>query len=404
MAMEPSGAGPLTGFRVLDLADEKGLVCTKFLADVGADVIKVERPGGDATRARPPFAGDLPGSERSLYFLHNNANKRGITLDLDSPDGQRIFRDLAKTADVVVETFPPGTMSHRGLGYDALAAINPGIVVTSITTFGQTGPHRDYRGGELVAFAVGGVMGLSGEPGGPPCMAPGDLSSGMASIHAVLATEAALFHRLGSSRGQHIDVSVAEGAAHVGGYLVPYYSYHHRKPVRVTHAHTSFELHDVYPCKDGHVRLFILTGDHWRRFLEWIGSPEELCDPIFEDQEVRRENRDLVDPHVREFCKRYTKQELYLEGQARHLAVSPMRTVAEFVESDQTQARGFFVDLDHPVVGKYRQVRAMHLYSESQPAIRWPAPLVGQHNEEILCGELGLSREDLVSLHAGGVI
>lgn len=404
MTAQPEGNGPLEGYRVLDLADEKGLPCTKFFADLGADVIKVERPGGDATRARPPFAQDIPHPERSLYFLHYNANKRGVTLDLETPDGQAIFRELARTADVVVETFSPGTMAGWGLGYDTLSALNPRLVLTSISAFGQTGPYRDYKGGELVAFALGGVMALSGEPGGPPCVAPGELACGMASIQAALATQMALFHRLKTGRGQHIDVSVSEAAAHVGGYAIPFYSYHHQKAERVTHAHTSFELHDVYPCKDGGVRLFILVRDHWRVFLDWIGSPKELRDPVFEDQDTRRDNRDLIDPYVVEFCKGFTKHELYMEGQGRHLAVSPMRTPAEYVESEQTRAREFFVEVEHPVVGRYGQVRPMHLFSESPGRVRMAAPLVGQHNEEVLSGELGLSREELISLKAAGVI
>jgi crotonobetainyl-CoA:carnitine CoA-transferase CaiB-like acyl-CoA transferase len=404
MATPQAGNGPLSGIRVLDLADETGLPCTRFLADLGADVVKIERPGGDPTRARPPFAGDHPHPERSLYFLHWNANKRSVTLDLETPDGQALFRELARTADVVVETFKPGTLDAWGLGYEALAAANPRLILTSITIFGQTGPYRDYNGDELIAFALGGQLALSGEPGGPPCIAPGDLSSGMASVHAALATQVALFHRLKSGRGQHIDASVSEGATNVGGYAIPYYSFDRRKAVRVTHTHTSFELHDVYECKDGGVRLFILVRDHWRRFLEWIGSPEELTDPIFEDQDIRRNNRDLIDPYAVEFCKRFTKREIYTEAQARHLAVSPMNTPAEFAESEQTVGRDYFVELKHPVVGTYHQARAMHVFSESPAEMRWAAPLVGQHNEEILMGELGLSRDDLIRLRASGVI
>jgi crotonobetainyl-CoA:carnitine CoA-transferase CaiB-like acyl-CoA transferase len=226
----------------------------------------------------------------------------------------------------------------------------------------------------------------------------------MASMHAALATQAALLHRLRTGRGQHVDTSVSEAAANVGGYGIPFFSYHHQKAERVTHADTSFELHDVYPCKDGGVRLFILVREHWRAFLEWIGSPEELRDPIFEDQDVRRDNRDLVDPYVVEFCKRFTKHELYMEGQRRHLAVSPMSTPAEFVESEQTKARQFFVELEHPVVGRYGQVRALHNYSAAPPVMHAAAPLVGQHNEEIYMGELGLSADDLIGLRASGVI
>ncbi len=403
MAQEPTD-GILAGLRVLDLADEKGLPCTKFFADLGADVIKIERPGGDPTRARPPFAQDRPHPERSLYFLHWNANKRGITLDLATPDGQALFRQLARTADVVIETFNPGTLEGWGLGYDALAALNPGLVLTSITVFGQTGPYRDYKGNELIAFALGGLMALSGEPGGPPVVAPGDLASGMASMHAALATQVALYHRARTGRGQHIDVALSDAAAHIGGYVVPYYSYHGEKPVRVSHLTQTFELHDVYPCKDGWARLFILPRAHWLEFLEWLGKPPELDDPVFEDQRMRQENSDLINPYVHALCQQYTKQELYLEAQRRHLAVTPMNEPGDFVESEQTKARGYFLEAEHPVVGKYRQVGPLHKYSAMTPRVRRAAPLVGEHNEEILGGELGLSRDDLISLRAAGVI
>jgi crotonobetainyl-CoA:carnitine CoA-transferase CaiB-like acyl-CoA transferase len=404
MALPDGAIGALTGFRVLDLADEKGSACTKFFADLGADVIKVEPPGGDPTRTRPPFAQDQAHPERSLYFLHYNANKRSVTLNLETPDGQALFRDLASTADVVVETFAPGVMAGWGLDYPALSAIQPGIVVTSITVFGQTGPYRDYKGNELIAFALGGMMALSGEPGEPPCLAPGDLASGMASMHAAAATQVALFHRLSSGRGQHVDVSVSEAAAHIGSYVVPFYSYHHEKAVRTTRSENTFELHDVYRCKDGWARLFILPRDHWRAFLEWIGQPEELSDPIFEDQHMRRDNSDLINPYVEALCQRYNKQDLYLEAQSRHLAVTPMNTPADFVNSEQTKARGVFTEVEHPVVGRYRQFGALHQYSEAVPSVRSAAPLVGQHNEEILGGELGLTQEDLVALRATGVI
>lgn len=404
MAEEPHAEGLLSGVRVLDLADEKGLACTKFLADLGADVIKIERPGGDPTRARPPFARDIPHPERSLYFLHFNANKRGITLDLETPDGQALFRQLARTADVVVETSRPGAMSAWGLDYEALSALNPRLIVASITWFGQTGPYRDYEGDELVAFALGGAMALSGEPSGPPIVAPGELACGMASIQTALAIEIALFHRLRTGCGQCIDVSVSEAAAHVGGYVVPFYSHWHEKPVRVGYSQNSFEFHDVYQCQDGGVRFFINPMEHWRVFLEWLGSPEELCDPIFDDREIRKENRDLINPYVEQLCQRYTQRDIYLEGQGRHLPVSPMNTAGDFVEAEQTKVRGVFVEVDHPVVGRYRQAGALHKYTGAPTPVRRPAPLVGQHNEEVLVGELGLTHEDLASLRVAEVI
>jgi len=392
----------LQGVRVLDLASELGLPCTRFLADLGADVIKVEQPGGDDTRQRPPFAGDKAEAERSLYFQHFNGNKRGVTLDLSKPDGQALFRRLAEQADVVVETFEPGTMAGWGIDYEALAKINPALIFTSITLFGQTGPWRDYKGGELIAFALSGLMALSGEPNSTPVLAPGELSSGMASMHAALAIQVALWHRLQSGKGQYIDVSVAEAAAHIGSYAVPFYSYHKQKAERVSHLETTFELHDVYPCKDGWVRLFINPPEHWVRLLEWMGNPPEISDPLFEDRHMRSENSDLIDPYVRELCNRYTKKEIYMESQSRHLAVTPMNTPGEFVESEQTKARRLFQDVDHPAIGKLPQMVPMHRGAEPEPPRR-PAPTIGQHNDEVF-GELGLSAAEISGLRARGVL
>jgi len=397
-------SGALEGIRVLDLADEKGLPCTKFLADLGADVIKIEPPSGDATRARPPFAGDIPHPERSLYFLHHNANKRGITLNLASPDGQALFKQLARKADVVVETFAPGTMAGWGLGYSELAAINPRIVVTSITTFGQTGPWRDYKGGELIAFSLGGLMALSGEPGGSPCVAPGEMACGITSMHAVLATQVALFHRNRTGLGQHIDVSLAEGAGHVGSYVVPLYSRGKKKPERESHLRHAGELYqDLYRCKDGWVRLFILDRAHWRAFVEWMDSPE-MADPAFEDPHFRVEHMDRISPYVDKLCMQYTKSEINLEAQRRHLAVTPVSTPAEFANSEQTKARGFFEEVAHPVVGTYGQIGAMHKYSQSAASVRSAAPLLGQHNDDVYRGELGLQASELAALRTAGVI
>jgi crotonobetainyl-CoA:carnitine CoA-transferase CaiB-like acyl-CoA transferase len=398
-------SGPLEGIRVLDLADEKALPCAKLLADMGADVIKVEPPQGDATRRRPPFAGDIVHPERSLYFLHHNANKRGITLNLEVEEGQALFRRLAASADIVVETFRPGAMAGWGLGYEALAKVNPGIVVTSVTLFGQTGPFRDYRGGELVAFAMGGLMALSGEPGGPPCVAPGELSCGVASMHAALANEVALFHRKRSGRGQHVDVAVAEAAVHAGSYTVPLYSYTKKKPRRATHIGHGPEIqHDLFRCKDGWVRLYLINRRHWPAFVEWMGSPPELADPELAAAHVRSEHMGRIAPILDQLCSQFSKREIYLQGEDHHLAVTPVNTPGEFVDSEQTRSRGFFQEVEHPVIGKYRQIGAMHKFSATPTQMRCAAPLLGQHNADVYQGELGLSVEDMRDLKTRGVL
>ncbi len=175
---------PLSGYRVLDLAGPLGFLCVKLMADMGADVVKIEPPSGDEARRIPPFKDDLPHSEKSLYFLHYNTNKRGITLDLDSRDGRSIFLELARSADVVVDTHRPGRMDELGLGYGELSAGNPGLILASITPFGQTGPWRDYKATDIVGLALSNLMVLTGEPGEPPLQAPGEIAYGMASTYA----------------------------------------------------------------------------------------------------------------------------------------------------------------------------------------------------------------------------
>lgn len=402
--MTNQSAAPLDGVHILDLADESGLQCTKLLADLGADVVKVEPPAGDAARRRPPFAADRPGPDRGLFFLHYYANKRSITLDLQAADGRALFRRLAERADIVVETCAPGYLAGLGLGFDDLHRLNAGLVLTSITPFGQEGPYARYRASELTSFAMGGLMALSGEPSQAPSVAPGDLAHGMAGAYAAYGTLVAYYHRLLTGQGQMLDVSIHECSAHIAGYAIPTYSARHEKAARMTRAKRFFELHDVYPCQDGHVRFFVLPRDHWLGFREWIGSPPELMDPVFEDQQMRRENSDLIDPRVTDFAQGYTKEELFHAGQRRHLAVTPVYRPEEYAQSPQIRARGFFVEVEHPEVGLYQEVGPLHKLGRTPGRVRRPPPRIGQHNQEIYCQGLGLAREELMALRAGGAI
>ncbi len=211
----------LSGCRVLDLAGPLGFHCVKLLADMGADVIKVEPPGGDEARQIPPFKDDLPHPEKSLYFLHYNTNKRGITLNLDSRDGRTILLELARSADVVVDTHRPGRLDELGLGYHALSAVNPSLILASITPFGQTGPWRDYKATDIAGMALSNLMVLTGEPGEPPLQGPGEIAYGMASTYGALGIAIALYDREESGKGQEIDVSMHECVAHIAGYFIP---------------------------------------------------------------------------------------------------------------------------------------------------------------------------------------
>jgi len=394
----------LSGCRVLDLAGPLGFHCVKLLADMGADVIKVEPPGGDEARQIPPFKDDLPHPEKSLYFLHYNTNKRGITLNLDSRDGRAILLELARTTDVVVDTHRPGRLDELGLGYHALSAVNPSLILASITPFGQTGPWRDYKATDIAGMALSNLMVLTGEPGEPPLQGPGEIAYGMASTYGALGIAIALYDREESGKGQEIDVSMHECVAHIAGYFIPNYAYTGAKASRLSRKGEETDLYDPYPTKNGYVRIFIIPAEQWRRLVDWMGRPEAIASAEFEKMAYRREHPEVVMKVVTEFCKAHTKEELYEEGQKRRISVTPINTAREFMESAHTKARNIFVEMEHPFVGKYLQFGPVPGFSETPGQVTRTAPLIGEHNEEIFCGALGFSKEDVVALSAAGVI
>ena len=397
-------SGPLSGYRVLDLSGPLGLHCTKLLADMGADVIKIEPPSGDESRRMPPFKDDIPHPEKSLYFLHFNTNKRGITLDIEKPDGRGVFFELAGKADVVIETAKPGRMDELGIGYEMLRGQNRGLVYASLTPFGQSGPWRDYKANDMAGIALGNLLYLAGEPGEPPLQPPGEIAYGMASTYGAFGIAVALYHRLESGKGQYIDVSMHECAGHIAGYFIPNYGYTGVKPARASRKGEETDLYDPYATKNGYARIFIIPVEQWRRLVDWMGRPASISGPEFEKMSYRRQHPDIVTKAIAEFCAKHTKEELYDEGQKRRIAVTPINTVGEFIEMEQTQSRQLFVDMEHPVIGRYKQFGAVPRLMETPGAIYRPAPLLGQHNKEIYMDELGMSSEDLVALRAEKVI
>jgi crotonobetainyl-CoA:carnitine CoA-transferase CaiB-like acyl-CoA transferase len=396
--------GPLSGYRVLDIAGPLGLHCTKLLADMGADVLKIEPPSGDESRRIPPFKDDTPHPEKSLYFLHFNTNKRSITLDIEKPDGRAIFLDLVGKADVVLETARPGKMDELGLGYQTLRDHNRGLVYAAITPFGQTGPWRDYKANDMAGIALGNLLYLAGEPGEPPLQPPGEIAYGMASTYGAFGIAVALYHRLESGTGQYIDVSMHECAGHIAGYFIPNYGYTGAKPARASRKGEETDLYDPYATKNGYARIFIIPIEQWRRLVDWMGRPASISGPEFEKMSYRRQHPEIVVGAIAEFCRRHTKEELYEEGQKRRIAVTPINTAGEFIEMEQTKARQLFVDMEHPVIGKYKQFGVVPRLMETPGGIYRPAPLLGEHNEEIYVEELGMSNDDLAALRAEAVI
>jgi crotonobetainyl-CoA:carnitine CoA-transferase CaiB-like acyl-CoA transferase len=270
--MAPNGDSALAGRRVLELADEKGVYCGKLFADMGADVIKIERPGGDSTREIPPYWQDEPHPERSLFFLYMNTSKRGVTLDITRPEGQALFKRLAKSADIIVETFPPGHLDDLGLGYGTLKEENPRLVLTSITGFGQTGPHKRFTSSDIVASALGGGMYVTGEEEDPPVTLAGSQAHIMASVCAAASSMIALYHSSMSGEGQHIDISLEEttvSVTHICG--VGKWLDDNIIPRRAGTSLFASVPSGAYPCKDGLVYLIRFSRAH-RRTDRSIGS------------------------------------------------------------------------------------------------------------------------------------
>lgn len=405
--MKKQQEGALSTYRVLDLADSNGAYCTKLFADLGADVIKIERPEGDPGRRMPPFVNDVPHSEKSLYFLHRNANKRGITLNLNTAQGKDIFRRLVKTADVVVENSAPGLMESLGLDYPQLQQINRKLIMAGITEFGRSGPYKSRKGSNLVDFAMSGVMITSGYPGKEPCLLPGSPAYDAASVHACIAILAAIYMRGTGGQGQYVDVSVHE-TSRMGLYpwIVPNYSYalNPGGPPPTSETRMGTSIYPVYPCKDGLIRVIALTPRQWDALVRVLGSPEVLLMEEWRSFMYRIGNADDLYALVLEYTEKYTMLELFEAGKREGVPIAPILSIEDFYNSPHTKARQYFVEVDHPVAGKGDYPGAPYKWTVTPAVMKRPAPCLGEHNVEIYCDELGFTKRDLVALRGAGVV
>lgn len=399
--------GALTGYRVLDLTDYKGAYGTKLLADLGADVIKIEPPGGDPTRRMAPFAQDTPHPEKSLPFLFRNANKRGITLNLETATGRNIFKQLIEKADVLVETHPPGYLRGLGLDFEVLKKINPGLIMASITDFGQSGPQRDWKGSAMVDFALSGVMIESGFPEKAPCHLPDMPAYDATAVMAALSIVLSLYHRGITGEGHFIDVSVRENARlaiYPWAVTIQSYATPPGGPPPPPESRMGPAVFPVYPCRDGFVRIVAITPGQWDGFLNALGRPEVLCKPEWRDYLYRIMHAKELYDNVIGFTRRYTMEELFSAGHRFGVPIAPVYDVAGFVNSPQTKARQFFVPMNHPHIGEFAYPGPPYKWSETPALIRRPAPCLGEHNEAIYGDELGLSKTELAALRFAGVI
>jgi crotonobetainyl-CoA:carnitine CoA-transferase CaiB-like acyl-CoA transferase len=398
----PTRTGALSGLSVLELGEMVAApYCAKLLGDLGADVLKVESPGaGDPARLRGPFPDAEPHPERSALFLYLNTSKRSITLDLESEEGRRIFARLTEGVDVLVEDRTPGALADLGLSYDALAADNPGIVVTSITPFGQTGPNRRHRSQHLNLYHSAGHTSPFGAPapedGRAPSKAGGYLGEYDAGLTAALGTLAAVLGRELSGRGQHVDVSKQEAMmclerVTIGRYANEPDPFAGRPPGGLVRA------------KDGYFIFTTLQPHQWDGMVETMGRPAWADASWCQDPAERRERAEEIQRHIGEWAAGLTRDEIYHRAQAHGAPVAPVRSVSEVMEWNQAREREFFRELVHPEVGRHTQPTAAYRFSET-PWAGSAAPLLGEHNRAVYVDALGYSDQDLVRLSDSGVI
>ena len=400
-------------YRILDLTDRRAAFCGRLLADYGADVVKVEPPSGDPSRRLGPFPGDAPDDERSLDFMFYNTNKRSITLEIESEAGRALFRRLAADADVIIESYNRHYLNALGIGYDALRAQNPGLIVASVTPFGSSGEWADYQGDDLVVMAASGYMQITGEPDEPPVRQGNEHSHYPAAQYAAVGILAALYYRdfAGGGVGQHIDVSSQEA-------LITYYTDAHpallwrKLGQNVTRVGTNSTLViplGAYPCKDGWIAAGVITPREWDTLAEWIhevtGNDEALNEAYRGGNQDRAEHIDIITALFLEFAENFTVQELFHEGQRRNLVFLPVNEVADLLADPQLAESGFWYDIAHEDAGVGALQYPLGIFHSEEVAARTrPAPTRGADNAAVYGGELGLSADEMSRLRSSGVI
>jgi|SRR5208282_5150488 len=401
-------AGALSDLKIIEVGEMVSApYCTKMLADMGADVIKIERPGiGDRARTRGPFPKDEPHSEKSGLFLYLNTNKRGITLDIAKPEGMELLDKLVAGADMLIHNVVPPDMDRIGLTYDRMKRVNPDLIMTSVSPFGLSGPYRNWRAEDLTIWCAGGVCVLNG--GGPthadlpPLKTFGQQAGYQAGVHAAVATMGAAFARLNGEAGQHIEVSAQESVASQLEMTFEYWPY--MKMIATRLGQKPIQPVETMECKDGYIYLCCIEEHQWRAFVEVMGSPEWADEEIFKDRLARGLNWDVLKVFLEEWVSQQTVLDLYRRAQAKRVPFAPVSTMGDLLGSEHLKARGFFVEIAQPVAGTHKYPGAPLKYHRTPWEIRLPAPTLGQHNAEVFCGKLGLAQARFDELKRKGVI
>ena len=409
----------LSHLRALDLTDDKGFLCGKILADLGVNVIKVEKPGGDPSRRIGGFWGDTPDPEKSLYWFAYNSNKKGITLDIETARGREIFKKLVKTADFVIESFSPGYLDKLGIGYRNFSKIYPKIIWASITPFGPEEPYRDYKDSDIVVMGMSGTLYQTGEFDGPPV----HISLPQACLHAgadaAVGCMVAYYHREMTGEGQHVDVSMQQSAAWFQANAVPTWELNKGilKRAGAFRAGTSRNVgqRQVWPCKDGYLFFNVIGGRTGAKTLSslvaWMDEDKLATDFLlnldwnnFDMFTVTREVMDKISRPIGEFFLRHTRRELLQGAVPRGVSIGPLSSMQDLLEDECLKERKYWTQIEHPELGtSITYPKEFVRSSAADCSIRFRAPLIGEHNEEVY-QEIGLSEKDIDKLKKTRVI
>jgi crotonobetainyl-CoA:carnitine CoA-transferase CaiB-like acyl-CoA transferase len=394
--------GPLAGLRVVDLSRElRGAYCGRLLAEYGADVVLVEPPAGNPWRHVGPFAGEEAHPERSLVFLHYYAGRRSAALDVERAAGRRALLALARTADVLLHDLSPAEAAARGLDAGAWAEAGPRLVVAAVTAFGQTGPHRDCVGGDLVANAAGGLAALTGDPARAPLRPGGDQGEHITALHAAVAIMGAVLGRDAGAPAVHVDVSAQESVASVLENAMEFALFEGRAVARQNGRHPISWPGRVFPCKDGWVVISCGSAAQARACFTLVGDHEMAADPVLEDRDERRANAEWLEARLIEGLGRHGREDLFHRGQALGIPIGVVHSAESLLEDPQLVAYRFFREMDHPDVGRYAEVGAPFRVDGAVPALA-RAPRLGEHTAEVL-GEAGLDAAAIADLAGAGM-
>ena len=401
----------LDGLRVLDLTDEKGFLCGKILAELGADVIKIENPGGDPGRDIGPFYGTRPHPERSLYWHAYNSSKRSITLNIELEEGVRIIKKLVKQADILLESFPPTHMTRLGLDYEALFKINPEIIFTSISPFGKTGPYRDLRSSDISFMAMSGLMDITGDPERSPLRFGLDQSYCLAGTQAAIGTLFALFNRHRTGEGQHVDVSSYDSLV-LANYWEPVrWEFEKRLVNRLgdRFSRGKGSTRQVWPCKDGYVTWTMMGGRVEIERLKAIIAQMDRegmagffktidLDNVHISQ-LTDEEIGTWEDSIGEFFLRHTKEELARFSKEKNLTLCIVNELLDVMDSVHLAQRKYWEDVEIPEIGMaFKSPGFLFQSSEMNTKVRFRAPRIGEHNKEIFVNEMGLTEQRIKEL------